>query len=91
MGGIYEIRHSEELRCHDTHTKFHKDWFRHSKVRDRQHGHHISLLLSSENKENGLKMVIGEIEWGGTDWTVLARDRDQWREDVNTVRNFRVP
>jgi hypothetical protein len=25
MEGIYEI-------CHDIHTKFHKDWFRHSKV-----------------------------------------------------------
>jgi hypothetical protein len=32
MGGIYEVRRSDGLRCHDTHTKFHKDWFRHSNV-----------------------------------------------------------
>jgi hypothetical protein len=28
MGGIYEIRRW----CHDMHTKFHKDWFSHSKL-----------------------------------------------------------
>jgi hypothetical protein len=37
-------------RCHDISTKFHKDWFMHSKVNSRdsqahrQHGDHISLL-----------------------------------------------
>jgi hypothetical protein len=35
--------------------------------RDRQHGDPISLLLSSKNKERGLKMVIGEVGWGGMD------------------------
>jgi hypothetical protein len=27
MGDIYEVCHWNGLRCHDTHTKFHKDWF----------------------------------------------------------------
>jgi hypothetical protein len=32
MGGIYEVHHWDELRTHDIHTKFHKDWFTHSEV-----------------------------------------------------------
>jgi hypothetical protein len=36
MGGIYEVCHWDGLRCHDIHTKFHKDWFRHSKFTDTQ-------------------------------------------------------
>jgi hypothetical protein len=32
MGDIYEVHHSDGLRCRDIHTKSHKDWFRHSKV-----------------------------------------------------------
>jgi hypothetical protein len=32
MEGICEVRHWDGLRCHDVHTKFHKYWFRHSKV-----------------------------------------------------------
>jgi hypothetical protein len=32
MGGIYEIRRWDGLRCHDIYTKFHKDWLRPSKV-----------------------------------------------------------
>jgi hypothetical protein len=32
MGGIYELRHCDGLRCHDINAKFHKDWFRHSEV-----------------------------------------------------------
>jgi hypothetical protein len=30
--GIYKVRHLDELSCHDTRTKFHKQWFRNSKV-----------------------------------------------------------
>jgi hypothetical protein len=47
--GIYEVRRLYELRCHDISTKFHKVWFRYSKVdggyTDRQHGDLISLLF----------------------------------------------
>jgi hypothetical protein len=32
MGGICEVRRRDRIRCHDIHTKFQKDWFRHSKV-----------------------------------------------------------
>jgi hypothetical protein len=32
LGGIYELRRRDGLKCHDTHTKFNKDWFRNSKV-----------------------------------------------------------
>jgi hypothetical protein len=51
------------LRCHGTHTKFHIDWFRHSKVNrgtymqtHRQQGDIISLLLFYQNKERRLKI-----------------------------------
>jgi hypothetical protein len=49
MGRIYEVRHWDWLRCRDIHSKFHKDWFRHSNVdrlgAHRRHGDLISLLL----------------------------------------------
>jgi hypothetical protein len=32
MGGIYEVRRSDGFRCRDINTKFHEDWFRHSKA-----------------------------------------------------------
>jgi hypothetical protein len=41
--------------------------------------------------EDDIKMVLGEIGWGSTDWIDLAQDRDQWRALVNTVMNLRVP
>jgi hypothetical protein len=51
MGEIYEVCCWDGLRCHDIHTKFHKDWFSHSEVdrgdsqTHKQHGDIISLLL----------------------------------------------
>jgi hypothetical protein len=36
IGGIYEVRHWDGLRCHDIHTKFHKDWLRHSMMLTRK-------------------------------------------------------
>jgi hypothetical protein len=33
IGGVYEVLRSNALSCYDTHTKFHKEWFRHSKVK----------------------------------------------------------
>jgi hypothetical protein len=32
MGGIYEEHRWDWFRCHYMHTKFHKDWFKYSKV-----------------------------------------------------------
>jgi hypothetical protein len=46
--------------CHDIHTKFHEDWFKHSKVdREGIHGQHVDLssllLFFFLNKEGKLK------------------------------------
>jgi hypothetical protein len=32
LGGIYEVRRSDWLRCHDIQAEFHNDMFRHLKV-----------------------------------------------------------
>jgi hypothetical protein len=41
-------------------------------------------------REDGIKMDLGEIGWGGVEWIHLAQDRDQWRALVNAVMNLRV-
>jgi hypothetical protein len=40
---------------------------------------------------NNIKMDLGETRWGGTDWTNLAQDRNQWKALVKVVMNLRVP
>jgi hypothetical protein len=41
--------------------------------------------------ENGIKMDLGEIGWGGgVEWIHLAQDRDRWRAVVNAVMNIRI-
>jgi hypothetical protein len=63
---IYELCRWDGVSCHDIHTKFHKDWFSHSKVNrgkhiqtdthtHTQHDDLISLFLFFENKESKLK------------------------------------
>jgi hypothetical protein len=42
---IYELRHSYGPMHHDIHTKFHEDWFRHSKV-VRRDTHTDSTVIS---------------------------------------------
>jgi hypothetical protein len=37
--------------------------------------------------EDGLKMDMREIGWGGVEWIHLAQDRDLWRSVVNVVLN----
>jgi hypothetical protein len=53
------------LRCHDIHTKFHRNWLRHSKVHGggdsqthRQQGGPTSLILFFQNKESRLKINL---------------------------------
>jgi len=41
--------------------------------------------------ENNIKIDMHEMEWGGMDWTALARDRNRWQAFVNTVNNLRIP
>jgi hypothetical protein len=40
---------------------------------------------------DNIKIDLSGIRWGGTDWIVMAQDRDQRRDFVNTAMNFRVP
>jgi hypothetical protein len=40
--------------------------------------------------ENGIKMDLKEIGWGGVEWIQLAQGRDRWRAVVNAVMNLRV-
>jgi hypothetical protein len=40
--------------------------------------------------EDGIKMDLREIGWGGVEWIHLAQDRDHWWAVVNAVMNLRV-
>jgi hypothetical protein len=42
--------------------------------------------------EDGIKLDLREIGWGGgiVEWIHLAEDRDRWRAVVNAVMNLRV-
>jgi hypothetical protein len=40
--------------------------------------------------EDGIKMDLREIGFGGVDWIRLAQDRDRWRAVVSAVKNLRV-
>jgi hypothetical protein len=40
--------------------------------------------------EDGIRMDLREIVWGGVEWINLAQDRDRWRAVVNAVMNLRV-
>jgi hypothetical protein len=40
---------------------------------------------------DNIKIDLGEIGWDGMNWIDVTQDRDQWRDLVNTVMNFRVP
>jgi hypothetical protein len=39
--------------------------------------------------EDGIKVDLREIGWGGVEWIQLAQDRDRWRAVVNAVMNLR--
>jgi hypothetical protein len=40
--------------------------------------------------EDGIKMDLREIGWGGVEWIHVAQDIDRWRAVVNTVMNLWV-
>jgi hypothetical protein len=40
--------------------------------------------------EDGIRVDLGEIGFGGVDWIRLAQDRDRWRAVVSAVMNLRV-
>jgi hypothetical protein len=48
-------------------------------------------LGSSRHRwEDGIRMDLREIGWGGVEWIQLAQDRDRRWALVNTVMNMRV-
>jgi hypothetical protein len=48
-------------------------------------------MLVGRRVVDNIKMDLGEIGWGGMDWSDLAQDRDRWRALVNTVIDLWVP
>jgi hypothetical protein len=40
--------------------------------------------------EDGIRMDLGKIGCGGVEWIHQAKDRDQWRAQVNAVLNLWV-
>jgi hypothetical protein len=40
---------------------------------------------------NNIKMDLGDKEWVGMDWIIMAQDGDQWRALANMKMNHRVP
>jgi hypothetical protein len=40
---------------------------------------------------DNIRMDLGEVGWGNVDWIDLAKDRNRWRDVVNSVLNLRVP
>jgi hypothetical protein len=48
------------------------------------------LVRQRHRWEDGIKMDLREIGWGGVEWIHLAQDRDRWRALVNVVMNLQV-
>jgi hypothetical protein len=40
--------------------------------------------------EDGIRMDLRDIGWGGVEWIRLAQDRDRWRAVVSAVMNLRI-
>jgi hypothetical protein len=47
------------------------------------------LVRPRRRWEDGVKMDLGEIGWGGVEWIHLAQDRDHWQAVMNAVITFR--
>jgi hypothetical protein len=45
---------------------------------------------SSRGLEDNIRIDLREIGCEGVYWMDLGQDRDQWRDLVNTVMNFRI-
>jgi hypothetical protein len=48
------------------------------------------LVRPKRRWEDGIKMDLREVGWGGLEWIHLAQGRDRWRAVVNAVMNLRV-
>jgi hypothetical protein len=40
--------------------------------------------------DDNVKINLGDVKWGDTNWTYLAQDWDSWRALVNAGMNLRV-
>jgi hypothetical protein len=40
--------------------------------------------------EDGIRMDLREMGWGGVEWIQLAQDRDRWRAVMHTVMHLRI-
>jgi hypothetical protein len=40
---------------------------------------------------DNIRMDLEEVEWSDVDWIGLGKDRNRWRDLVNSVLNLRVP
>jgi hypothetical protein len=64
MGVIYEVSYWDGLKWHDIHTKFHKDWFKHSS--------NIKVIISTISEASMLVLLMGGIydahPWNGLRW-----------------------
>jgi hypothetical protein len=50
----------------------------------------IPLERPRRRWEDGIKMDLREIGWGGVEWINLVQDMNRWRALVNAVMNLRV-
>jgi hypothetical protein len=41
--------------------------------------------------EDNIILNLKELEWKGVDWIYLGKDREKWRDLLDTVINLRVP
>jgi hypothetical protein len=41
-------------------------------------------------REDGIRIDLRKIGFGGVDWILLSQDRDRWRAVVSAVMNLRV-
>jgi hypothetical protein len=57
-------------------------WWESTKERDRSE-------KSRRRWEDGIRMDLREIGFGGADWIRLAHDRNRWRAVVSVVINLR--
>jgi hypothetical protein len=49
------------------------------------------LRRPRHRRKDNIKLDIQDVGCGGTDWIKLTKDRDSWREIVNSVITLRVP
>jgi hypothetical protein len=47
--------------------------------------------MGKTERDNNIKMDLGEVGWVGVDWFDLAYDRNRWLAVLNVVTNLRVP